>query len=75
MTKVLLRNGWVAPNGMLYRKSDSRKGPPRDIPASVVFDAEGKSLLPSTAEIVDDDYVTPAPKRVSPAARGGLLRW
>ena len=65
MVKVLLRNGWWAPNGTLYRKSDTRKGPPVDIPADVVFDAEGKSRLPSTAEIVDDDYKTPPPKRVS----------
>lgn len=36
-----------------------------DIPDSVIYDKDGKSRLPSTAKIVDEDYVTPEPKRVS----------
>lgn len=33
-----------------------------DIPVDVVFDAEGKSLLPKSATIVDADYVEPEPE-------------
>ena len=61
MVKVILVNGWNSPT-MFYRKSVSKKGPPVDIPHSVVYDKDGKSLLPSTAKIVSDDYVTPVVK-------------
>ena len=61
MAKVILLNGWFA-NGVLYRKSVTKKGPPVDIPDDVVFDSEGKSRLPSTARIVSDDYETPLVK-------------
>lgn len=61
MVKVILRNGWNAP-GQFYRKSVSKKGPPVDIPHDVVYDDSGKSRLPTTAEIVSDDYVTPVVK-------------
>ena len=65
MAKVILRAGWFAPNGVLYRKSAARTGPPVDIPDYIVFDNEGKSRLPTSAKLVDDDYVTPEPQRVS----------
>ena len=61
MVKVILLNGWNAPD-RFYRKSVSKKGPPVDIPHSVVYDEEGKSRLPSTAKIVSDEYVTPVVK-------------
>lgn len=61
MAKVILLNGWFA-DGVLYRKSVTKKGPPVDIPDNIVFDADGKSRLPSTAKIVSDDYVTPLVK-------------
>ncbi len=63
MIKVILRNGWYGPDGVFYRKSATRKGPPVDIPDDVVLDAEGRSRLPSTAVVVSDDYVTPMPVR------------
>ena len=56
---VLLRNHFYAPSGVLYRKSATRKGPPVEIPA------EYRDRLPSSAQVVAEDYVTPAPQRVS----------
>lgn len=61
MVQVLLMNHWNAPSSRLFRKSLSKKGPPVDIPADLVYDENGKSQLPSSAIIVDDDYQTPAP--------------
>ena len=59
MAKVILKNPWFAPGGRLFRKSVTKKGPPVDIPDDLLTDAKGKSMLPSTAKIVPDDYVTP----------------
>ena len=58
MAKVILRNHWWAPDGQLYRRSDTKKGPPRDIPDSLVYGDDHESQLPSTALIVPEDYVT-----------------
>ena len=65
MALVILRDAWFAANGVLYRKSATRRGPPVDIPDNVIFDSEGKSRLPSSAEIVDSGYVTPEPTRIN----------
>ena len=55
MAKVILKNNWNAPGSHLFRKSATRKGPPVDIPDALV------PFLPSTAQVVPDDYVTPEP--------------
>ncbi len=66
MAKVILRNGWYAPDNKLYKKSESRKGPPVEIPDELCVrsvggkkDKEGKfpyKYLPTTAKVVDEDY-------------------
>ena len=58
MAKVILRNHWFAPNGQLFRRSDTKKGPPREIPDSMVYAEDGRSQLPTSALIMPDDYVT-----------------
>ena len=66
---IFPRQGWYAPNGRLFRKSDTKKGPPLEVPERLIAKNErGKyKYLPSSAVVVSDDYVTPmpAPKRGS----------
>ncbi len=66
MAKVILLNGWFAPDSKLYKKSESKKGPPVEIPDELCVrnvggkkDKEGKfpyKYLPTTAKVVDEDY-------------------
>lgn len=56
MAKVILRNGWWAPNAQLFRKSLTKKGPPVDIPDSLLDPDLPNMGLPSTAKLVPDSY-------------------
>lgn len=58
MAKVLLANHWFTRFGYLIRKSVTKRGPPVEVPDELIDE------LPSTAKVVDDDYVTPEPVRV-----------
>ena len=60
---IFPRNGWYSPDGTLYRKSASKKGPPQEVPEHLMAKNEqGKyKYLPSSAVVVSDDYVTPLP--------------
>ncbi len=60
---IFPRNHWYAPNGQLFRKSATKKGPPIEVPEHLlVKNEQGKyKYLPSSAVVVSDDYVTPTP--------------
>ena len=52
---IFPRNHWYAPNGQLFRKSATKKGPPLEVPEELL------PYLPTTAVIVKGDYITPVP--------------
>ena len=68
--KVILKRTFFTPKGR-FRASLTKKGPPVEIPD------EYREILPSDAEIVDDDYVAPkveeGPQTLSEAARAAGL--
>lgn len=66
MAKVILRNSWYAPDNKLYKKSETRQGPPVEVPDELCVratkgqkDKKGNYpylYLPTTAEVVSEDY-------------------